>query len=57
MTFWSWLAQFVSNITYIVVAKLFFGRDRFYQALFAILTISQGSNTTKHFFLLLTALL
>jgi hypothetical protein len=41
MTFWAWLAQFISNIMYIIVIKLFFGKLRFHQALFSILTISQ----------------
>jgi hypothetical protein len=49
MTFWAWLAQFVSNIMYIIVIKLFFGKLKFHQALFSILTISQVGKQRNYF--------
>ena len=44
MTIWTGIAQFVTNIIYIIVIKIFFGKDKFYQDLLAVFTISLNFN-------------
>jgi hypothetical protein len=53
MTCLTWLAQFITNIVYIIVLKFFFGKIRFYQAIFAILTISLNFNILPLFYITL----
>jgi hypothetical protein len=53
MTFWAWLAQFATNITYIIVLKLFFGKHRFFQALFAEFTVCLNFNILPLFYIAL----
>ena len=53
MTFWAWLAQFATNITYVIVLKLFFGKYRFFQALFAAFTVSLNFNIMPLFYIAL----
>jgi hypothetical protein len=40
MTFWTWLAQFITNFVYILVLKVFYGKNRFDQLVLASFTIS-----------------
>ena len=51
MTCWSWLAQLLTNIFYLIVLYIFFGKNRFYHALFAVLTISLNFNILPLFYL------
>lgn len=53
MTFWTWVAQFITNIFYIVVMQVFYGRDRFFQTLFASFTVSLNFNVLPLFYVLL----
>ena len=53
MTCCTWLAQFITNIIYIIVLKLFFGKIRFYQAIFAVITISLNFNILPLFYIVL----
>jgi hypothetical protein len=51
MTFWSWLAQCVTNIFYLVVLYLFYGKTRFYHSLLAVLTVFFNFNILPLFYL------
>ena len=53
MTCCTWLAQFITNIIYIIVLKFFFGKIRFYQAIFAVITISLNFNILPLFYIVL----
>jgi hypothetical protein len=53
MTCWTWLAQFVTNIMYIIVLKIFFGKIRYYQGIFAVLTICLNFNILPLFYITL----
>jgi hypothetical protein len=53
MTVWTGIAQFVTNIIYIIVIKIFFGGDKFYQDLLAVFTISLNFNILPLFYIAL----
>ena len=53
MTFWTWVAQLITNIFYIVVMKVFYGRDRFFQTLFATFTLCLNFNILPLFYVVL----
>lgn len=53
MTFWTWIAQFITNIFYIVVMMVFYGKDRFLQILFAAFTVCLNFNVLPLFYVLL----
>ena len=39
MTFWVWLVQFFTNIIYLIIMHVFYGKIRFYHSLLAVFTI------------------
>ena len=51
MTFWSWLAQCVTNVFYLIVLYRFYGKNRFYHSLLAVLTVSFNFNILPLFYL------
>jgi hypothetical protein len=53
MTFWVWLAQLGTNIIYLVVMFVFYGKVRFYHHLFVILTIGLNFNVLPLFYIVL----
>ena len=53
MTFWTWIAQFITNIVYIVVMMVFYGKDRFLQLLFATFTVCLNFNVLPLFYVAL----
>ena len=53
MTFWTWIAQFVTNIFYMVVMTFFYGKDRFLQSLFATFTVCLNFNILPLFYVTL----
>ena len=53
MTFWTWIAQFITNIFYIIVMTVFYGRDRFFQTLFAAFTVCLNFNVLPLFYVVL----
>ncbi len=53
MTAWTGIAQFVTNMIYIVVIKIFFGKAKFYQDLLAVFTISLNFNILPLFYIAL----
>ena len=50
VTFWAWLAQFITNIIYMLLMYAFFGKERFYHILLAICTICLNFNILPLFF-------
>jgi hypothetical protein len=44
MTFWAWLGQFFTNITFFVLTHLFYGKSKYGQAFFNILHLSLNFN-------------
>jgi hypothetical protein len=50
MTFWVWLAQLVTNILYLIVMRVFYGKIRFYHNLLVVLTISLNFNILPLFY-------
>jgi hypothetical protein len=53
MTFWVWFAQFVNNIIYMVLIKMFLGKVRFYHSLLAVLTIFVNFNVLPLFYIVI----
>ena len=53
MTFWTWLVQFITNILCVVVMKLFFGKDRYFQTLFATFLVFLNFNILPLFYVAL----
>ena len=44
MTFWAWLAQFFTNITFLVLTNVFYGKSKYGQAVFNILHLNLNFN-------------
>jgi predicted lysophospholipase L1 biosynthesis ABC-type transport system permease subunit len=53
MTFWTWFAQFITNIIYIILLMVFFGRNRFTQAILAAFTVSLNFIVLPLFYVML----
>jgi hypothetical protein len=51
MTCWVWLAQLVTNIIYLVVMHVFYGKIRFYHNLLVVLTIGLNFNILPLFYI------
>lgn len=51
VTFWAWMAQFITNIIYIFLMSAYFGKSRFYHTLLAICTICLNFNILPLFFI------
>ena len=51
MTFWAWVAQFMTNIMYMAIMKIFYGRDRFFHAILTVFTISLNFNVLPLFYI------
>ena len=52
MTCWAWLAQFSTNVIYMVVMYIFFGKDRFGQTFLAVLTVFLNFNVRPLFYVI-----
>ena len=53
MTFWTWLAQFITNLIYLSIMKVFYGKNRYHQALLASLSVSLNFNILPLFYVVL----
>ena len=51
ITFWAWIAQLGTNITYLILLTFFFGKHRFFHKLLAISTICLNFNILPIFYL------
>jgi hypothetical protein len=53
MTFWTWFAQFITNLIYLSIMKIFYGKNRYYQSLLASLSVSLNFNILPLLYVLL----
>jgi len=53
VTFWAWIAQFITNIIYLLLMIMFYGKARFYHVLLAICTICLNFNILPLFFIVM----
>ena len=53
ITFWAWLAQLVTNIVYLLLMLIFFGKARYYHVLLAICTICLNFNILPLFYIVM----
>jgi hypothetical protein len=53
MTFWAWLAQFVTNLIYMLILVVFLGKNRFYQSVLAVFTVCLNFNVLPLFYVVL----
>ena len=51
MTFWVWLAQLVTNIIYLILLFVFYGKIRFFHNLLVVLTIGLNFNILPLFYI------
>ena len=54
MTFFTWVAQFITNIFYMIVMTFFYGKDRFFLSLFATFTVCLNFNILPLFYVALS---
>ena len=54
VTFISCVAQFLTNIIFLILMKGFFGKSKFYHALFALVTTSFNFNVLPIFYIFMT---
>ena len=53
VTFSAWLAQFITNITYFLLMRVFFGKQRFHHILLAVCTVCLNFNVMPFFFIIM----
>ena len=53
VTFWAWLAQLFTNIIYLLLMIVFYGKARFYHILLAICTICLNFNILPLFYIIM----
>jgi hypothetical protein len=53
MTFWTWIAQFMSNTIYMSLTQIFYGKIRFYHAFLAVFSLCLNFNILPFFYILL----
>ena len=53
MTFWTWIAQFMSNSIYMSLTQIFYGKIRFYHAFLAVFSLSLNFNILPFFYIVL----
>jgi hypothetical protein len=51
ITFWAFLAQFITNLIYIVGYVFFFGTDKFHHSLLAVVTVTLNFNILPFFYI------
>ena len=51
LTFWAWLAQFITNLIYIMGYYLFYGRSKFHHSLLAVITVIFNFNILPIFYI------
>ena len=54
ITFWAWLAQLITNIIYMLLMSVYFGKVRFYQILLSICTACLNFNIVPLFYLIMS---
>lgn len=53
ITFWAWLAQLFTNIIYLLLMNVFYGKARFYAVLLQICTICLNFNILPLFYVVM----
>ena len=53
MTFWAWLAQFLTNIILVLAVRIFYGQNQFVYQLLGLLTIFFNFNVLPFVYIIL----
>jgi hypothetical protein len=53
MTFWAWLAQFITNMFLVVIVKFMFGKDQFVYQLLVLVALFLNFNVLPFIYIIL----